>query len=243
MGINFGGGSSSGTTQAVVTPEQTKQNQLTNQLLGTLVPTYQGVVQGAGQALDLSKQNILDTAKVGQATASTVGSALTTGGLGAMGSAQNTLQNIISPDYIKNQLAAATQPIQEQTRELQNQQNAQYGGSGNLGSSRGALADANLASLNQQRQNQAVAGAISNITGQQIGAASGLGTMGGQAIQGGQNANQAALQYAGTPMTAYQQYANTVFGVPGGASTGNFTGTQGQNTSSKGFGMSGKASG
>jgi hypothetical protein len=240
MGLSLGGGASSGNTQAVVTQEQTKQNQLTNQLLSTLVPTYQGVVSGANQALDLSKQNILNTAATGQATASTVGNALTSGGLGAMGSAQNTLQNIISPDYVKNQLAAATQPIQEQTRELQNQQNAAYGGSGNLGSARGALADANLASLNQQRQNQAVAGAISNITGQQIGAAQGLGTMGGQAIQGGQSANQLALQFAGSPMTAYQQYANTVFGVPGGASTGNFAGTQGQTTSSKGFGGSGK---
>jgi hypothetical protein len=154
-----------------------------------------------------------------------------------MGSASGTLQNIISPDYVKNQLAAATQPIQEQTRELQNQQNAQYGGSGNLGSARGALADANLASLNQQRQNQAVAGAISNITGQQIGAAQGLGTMGGQAVQGAQTANQAALAFAGAPQAAYQQYANTIFGVPGGASTANFGGSQSQNTSGKGGGV------
>jgi hypothetical protein len=243
MGLSLGGGSSSGSTNAVVTPEQTEQNKLTNQLLSTLVPTYQGAVQGAGQALEMSKGNILNASQQGLNTSLTTANALNAGGLGALSNASGTLQNIISPDYIKNQLAAATQPIQEQTRELQNQQNAQYGGAGNLGSARGALADANLASLNQQRQNQAVSSAIANITGQQIGAASGLGQMGAQAVQGAQGANQAALGFAGAPQTAYQQYAQTVFGVPGGASQGNFAGTQGQTSSSKGFGGSSKLGG
>jgi hypothetical protein len=233
----MGFGSSSGSQSAQVTPEQTKQNQLTNQLLETLVPTYQGAVSGAGQALEMSKGNILNASQQGLNTALTTANALNTGGLGALGNASNTLQNIISPDYIKNQLAAATQPIQEQTRELQGQQNAQFGAAGNLGSSRAALADSNLASLNQQRQNQAVSGAIANITGQQIGAASGLGNMGAQAVQGAQGANQAALGFAGAPQTAYQQYAQTIFGVPGGASQGNFGGTQGQSTSGKGAGV------
>ena len=229
----MGFGSSSGSSQAVITPEQTKQNQLTNQLLETLVPTYQGAVQGAGQALEMSKQGILNASQQGLNTALTTANALNTGGLNALGTSADRLSNIISSDYIKNQLAAATQPIQEQTRELQNQQNAQYGASGNLGSARGALADANLASLNQQRQNQAVAGAIANITGQQIGAAGTLGQMGGQAINAAQSANQAALGFANAPQSAYAQYASTVFGVPGSASTANFGGTQGQ--SSKGF--------
>ena len=230
-------GFSQGSSSANLNPEQTKQVELQNQLLSSLVPTYQGAVQGAGQALEMSKQGVLNASQQGLNTALTTGSALNTGGLTALGTSSDRLSNIISPDYIKNQLAAATQPIQEQTRELQNQQNAQYGASGNLGSARGALADANLASLNQQRQNQAVAGAIANITGQQIGAAQGLGTMGAQAVQGAQGANQAALGFAGAPQTAYQQYAQTVFGVPGGASQGNFGGTQGQTTSGKGAGI------
>lgn len=227
------GGFSSGSSSANLNPEQAKQVELQNQLLGSLVPAYQGVISGAGQALDMSKQNILDTAKTGQATATTVGKALTTGGLEGLLSSKNTLENIISPDYEKNQLAAAIQPIQEQTRELRNQQNSQFGGSGNLGSARFALADTNLASLDKQRQSQAVAGAIANITGQKIGAAQGLGTVAGQAIQGGADANQAALKYASAPQNAYQQFANTIFSVPGSASTANFSGTQGQ--SSKGF--------
>lgn len=233
----MGFGASSGSQAAVITPEQTQQNQLTNQLLGTIIPAYQGVTKGAQQAYETGSPFINKAALQGFNQASTSANQLNQTGLNAMGTASTSLQNIISSDYIKNQLAAATQPIQEQTRELQNQQNAQYGGSGNLGSSRSSLANANLASLNQQRQNQAVAGAISNITGQQIGAAQGLGTMGGQAVQGAQTANQAALAFAGAPQAAYQQYANTIFGVPGGASTANFGGSQGQNTSGKGGGV------
>jgi len=233
----MGFGSSSGSQSAVVTPEQTKQNQLTNQLLETLVPTYQGAVSGAKGAYDLSSPFVNQAALQGFNTAQTTANSLNAGGLGALSTAKTSLENVISPDYIKNQLAAATQPIQEQTRDLQNLQNAQYGGAGNLGSSRAALADRNLSSLNQQRQNQAVAGAIANITGQQIGAASGLGQMGAQAVQGAQGANQAALGFAGAPQTAYQQYAQTIFGVPGTASVGNFGGTQSQNTSGKGGGI------
>ena len=226
-------GASSGSSTANLTPEQTQTINLQNQLLSSLVPTYKGVTEGAQSALDMSKQGVLNASQQGLNTSLTTANALNTGGLSALGTSSDTLKNIISPDYIKNQLAAATQPIQEQTRELQNQQNAQYGGSGNLGSARGALADANLASLNQQRQNQAVAGAISNITGQQIGAAGQLGQMGGQAINTAQGANQAALGFANAPQSAYAQYASTVFGVPSSASTANYSGTQGQ--SSKGF--------
>jgi hypothetical protein len=47
------------------------------------------------------------------------------------------------------------------------------------------------------------------------------------------NATTTGLNAAGAPLSAFNQYASTVFGVPQGASTGNFTGTQGQ--SSKGF--------
>jgi len=124
----MGFGASSGSQAAVITPEQTQQNQLTNQLLGTIVPAYQGVTKGAQEALDMSRTGILKAAGQGFNQASTAANQLSQAGLNAMGSASGTLQNIISPDYIKNQLAAATQPIQEQTRELQNQQNAQYGG-------------------------------------------------------------------------------------------------------------------
>jgi len=230
-------GYSSGSSSANVTPEQTQQMQLTNQLLSTLVPTYQGVTTGAQQALDYSKQNILNAAQNGMTQASQVGQAGINGGQQAAGAASNALQNLVTPGYAQQVIAGAEQPVIEQNRELQNTQNAQFGAAGGLGSSRQALADSSLAGLNAARESAAGTQALSGIVGQQIQGASSLGTLGLNAITGGLGANQQSLQYAGAPMTAYQQYANTVFGIPSSASTGNFSGTQGQSTSGKGAGV------
>jgi hypothetical protein len=242
MGINLGGGSSSGSTQAVVTPEQTKQNQLTNQLLETLVPTYQGAVSGAKSAYDLSSPFVNKAALQGFNTSTESANNLNAGGLGALASSKNTLESIISPDYINSQIKGYLQPVVEQNRDLASALDNQFLGAGQGGSSRHAYAQTNLAGLNDARLQAAGTKAISDITGQQISAATGLGTAGGNAVIGAQNANKDAVAFAGAPQTAYQQFANTIFGVPGGASTGNFAGTQGQTTSSKGFGGSGKVS-
>jgi hypothetical protein len=226
-------GYSSGSSSANVTPEQTQQMQLTNQLLSTLVPTYQGVTTGAQQALDYSKQNILNAAQNGMTQASQVGQAGINGGQQAAGAASNALQNLVTPGYAQQVIAGAEQPVIEQNRELQNTQNAQFGAAGGLGSSRQALADSSLAGLNAARESAAGTSALSNIVGQQLQGASNLGTLGLNAITGGLNANQEALTYANAPQTAYSTYANTVFGIPSSASTGNYSSSQGQ--SSKGI--------
>jgi hypothetical protein len=53
-------------------------------------------------------------------------------------------------------------------------------------------------------------------------------------------ANQAAaaqIGYAGTPQDVYSKYASVIYGTPQASTTPNFAGTQGQKTSSKGFGF------
>jgi hypothetical protein len=242
MGLSLGGGSSSGNTNAVVTPEQTKQNQLTNELLGTLVPAYQKTVSGAQNAYDTSTPFVNKAALQGFNTSQTTGEALNKGGLTALSNASNTLGSIINPDYINNTVQGYLQPVVEQNRDLASALDAQFLGAGQGGSSRHAFSQSNLAGLNSARLQSAGTKAIADITGQQISAATGLGNAGATAVTGSQNANKDALAFAGAPQTSYQQFANTIFGVPGGASTANFTGTQGQNTSSKGFGGSGKVS-
>jgi hypothetical protein len=209
--------------------------QLTNQLLSTLVPTYQGVTTGAQQALDYSKQNILNAAQNGMTQASQVGQAGINGGQQAAGAASNALQNLVTPGYAQQIIAGAEQPVIEQNRELQNTHNAQFGAAGGLGSSRQALADSSLAGLNAARESAAGANALATITGQQIQGASNLGQLGQGAISAGQTANQNAIQFANAPQSAYAQYASTVFGVPGSASTANFTGSQGTNNKSRGI--------
>ena len=232
----FGGGKSSGSsdTQVKMTPEQ--QQMLTAQtdaFKNVFLPAYEKTIGGAQDVFTATQPYLNKGALQGFNQAQTTSQQLNQPSLNALGTSSKRLENIISPDYIQNQLSAAVQPIQEQTRELRNQQTASFGGSGNLGSSRAALADANLASLDKQRQSQAVASAISNITGQQIGAAGTLGQMGFQGLGAAQGANQAAVSFANAPTDLYSKYASIMFGVPQQSTTPNFTNTQGSSSQGK----------
>ena len=230
-------------------------------------------------------------------------------GQALMGAGAGSLAQLFSPQYESQQVRAALQPAMEQTREAMAGQNASYGAAGGLGSSRAALANANLQSLSNQRlgtvaattqqgiesnraaASQALLGAGQAATGQAgslyqgllgagqagantaagiygnilnaglgasnqaqtaygnllsagQGAAGQAGTLyGNLANQGGANlsaANQAAaaqIGYAGTPQDIYAKYASVIYGTPQASTTPNFAGTQGQKTSSKGFGF------
>ena len=100
------------------------------------------------------------------------------------------LSSLFGPQYEQNQVNAALQAGRESARESQAGQNAMYGGAGALGSSRQALADANLSSLNAQRQSTAAAGAQAQVQANQAAAA-------GQLLNAGQGASgQAQSAYA-----------------------------------------------
>jgi hypothetical protein len=53
----------------------------------------------------------------------------------------------------------------------------------------------------------------------------------------GMNAGQQQITSAGAPMDLYSKYASVVYGTPQASTTPSFQGTQGQRTSSKGFGF------
>jgi hypothetical protein len=191
--------------------------------------------------------------------------------LGAEGASK--LAGLFSPEYQKQQVAAALQPAMEKTREAMADQNASYGASGSLGSSRAALAEANLRSLSNQRlsnvaaqtqqsiesnraaASQALLSAGQNATNQSAGYQQALlgvgqgalsqsanisGALTGAGQTGMNAANQAAaaqIGYAGTPQDVFSKYASVIYGTPQASTTPNFAGTQGQKTSSKGFGF------
>jgi len=207
---------------------------LTKGATGTFLPAYQGAVTGAQSLYSLLSPYQNQAALTGYNQSNQIGGSLTPAALSGLYSARNTLENVISPDYIKNQLSAAVQPITEQTREMQGAQNAMYGASGNLGSARAALADRNLSSLSQQRQSQAVANAIANITGQQINAAGTLGTLGLGSLNQAQNAATSAQNFTNAPMDAYAKFANILYGTPQQSTVPNYTGTQATQQSTSG---------
>jgi hypothetical protein len=187
---------------------------------------------------------------------------LSTGGQNLATAGTQGLMSLFSPDYKNEQIQASLQPAREAIREQQSGQNAMYGAAGGLGSSRMALADKNLSQLGQQRLQSAAAQTSAAVEGQRQQAAntllgtgaqalnqsgglygnlltSGLGsaTAGGSLLGQSVDTSGKAITAAQSPLDAYAKYASIVYGTPQASTTANFAGTQGQKTSSKGFGF------
>ena len=210
MGGSIGGGGSSSNTSAQVSPEQVKQNQLTNQLLESYIPVLQNTLGGAGtvygqtapgvasgaqnvinqsagvqQGSSNAANNALGTANQwsqfatglgagSSASASNAANALTSGGASTAAFGANSLAGLFSPQYEQQQVKASLVPAMEAAREASGGQTAMFGGAGGAGSSREALANANLNSLNQQRMQSAAAVTQGQIENQRQTAASTL---------------------------------------------------------------------
>ena len=177
-----------------------------------------------------------------------IGRALTGQGAGQLGA-------LFSPQYKQEQIQASLQPAREEIREQMGQQAALFGGTGGLGSSRQALASRNLASLGEQRMGSIAAQTSAGVEGQRqraaeslmgagassLGQAAGLfGSLTGAGQQGLSAAQQSAasrIGFAGAPQDVLSKYASVIYGTPQASTTPNFQGTQGQKTTSKGFGF------
>jgi hypothetical protein len=116
-------------------------------------------------------------------------------------------------------------------------QQAQFGGSGNLGSARQALATAGAAGQNQALMAKTAADTQAQIAQQRMTAANSLANLGqgglGQALGAAGQATAAAM----TPQQLYNQYASVIFGTPASASNLGPTGVTG---SSSGFNIGAK---
>jgi hypothetical protein len=152
------------------------------------------------------------------------------------------LQNLFGRDYEAQQMAAAMVPAQQQYMSNLANQRATFGGAGQLGSARQALADTALAGQTQAAQMQAAAQVSRDIAGQRLQAGQSLAGLGqggiGQAIGAAQQGITASM----LPQELFNKYASVQFGVPSTSYSPNFSGTQGfnrQNTEYKmGFDLS-----
>jgi hypothetical protein len=234
--MGFGKGSSSSSVQ--MTPEQTELLKAqTGALKETFLPAYKETIGGAQERLGLSQPYVNEAAKRVYAQAGDVSRMGIEAGTKAFGSGMNQMEKLFDPDYEKNQIQAALQAGRESARESQAGQNAMYGASGGLGSSRMALADRNLSSLNAQRQATAAAGAQAQVQQNRMGAAKSMLDAGQNLANLGLGASAQQISTASAPMDAYAKYASIIYGTPQASTTANFAGTQGQKTSSKGFGV------
>ena len=232
-------GTNTTVTTPTLSPEQ-QQMQATQLDLfkNYLAPAYAGLI-GQGQTMynqniggvTNAGQNLAGVGRQVQQTAGETGeSALRTGVAG--------LESLFNPDYERNQISAAMAPAQAQYQQNIANQQAQFGGAGNLGSARQALAGQQLAGQAQSLQAQTAAQIQQNIANQRAGVGAQLASSGqsglGQSLQGA----QAAVGASQLPMNAFAQLAGIYQGVPIQAGVPNFGGTQGQTQTGSKFGIS-----
>jgi hypothetical protein len=241
----MGGGKSSGnqSNQVQMTPEQTQALQAqTNFLTGTAFPAYQNTVAGAGNVYNQVAPNVQSAANTAQGLSTGAAGAEALSGLTSLAQGQQGLSSVFSPQYEQQQVQAALEPAMESAREAVGGQNAAYGAAGELGSSRAALANANLNSLNTQRLGTIAAQTQQGIEANRLAASQALYGGGTSNLQNAQASAGNAITAATAPQNAYGNYASVIFGIPQGNTTPNFSGTQsstGSNSSSgKGFKLS-----
>jgi hypothetical protein len=230
--MSFGKSGGTSVTTQELTPEQKAQIAAqTNFFTGTVAPAYQQAIGGATNVYNQNLGGVTNAAQNLAGTAAQAQNVLGSTGESALRTGISGLESVFNPDYARQQLASVMAPAQEQYEQNLLGQQTQFGGAGQMGSSRQALADQNLASLNRQRQEAAAAQVMSGIAQQQIGAGSTLASLGqgglGQALGAAGQGVAAAM----TPTDLFNKYASVIFGTPAASYTPDFRGTQSQTTS------------
>lgn len=231
-------GKSSQTTTPELSPEQKAQIAAQTEFFtGTIKPTYEQAVKGATALYGANApgalaagQNLAGTALGAQQVLGETGeSALRTGITG--------LQSLFSPDYERQQIMAALAPAQGQYQKNIADLRTQFGGTGNLGSTRQALAERQLAGQAAGIQTQTAAQIQKDIAAQRLAAAQALTGAGAGLVPG---AVSQAAQVVGAqmvPQELYNKYASVIFGTPSTAYNPNFAGTQATTTAGTNFGI------
>ena len=236
--MSFGKSNNQMSQDPRLTAAQAAQVEASNKFAtDTLIPTYKNAVQGATDVYNQNAGGVLNAAQNQAAIARQAQTSLGETGESALRTGISGLQSLFNPDYEANQIKAALAPAQAQYAQNIAGQEAQFGGTGNLGSARQALAGRQLAGANQAQMASTAAQVQRDIAGQRMGVGqtlAGLGQGGlGQALGAAGQATQAAM----TPQQLYNQYASVIFGTPASASN---LGPTGMSQSGSGFNIGAK---
>lgn len=232
--MSWGQSSSSGTTTQTLTPAQTAALNAQSQLqTGTIYPAEQQAIQGISGAFQNAMPGITAAGQNLSTTAQQAQSALGQTGESALNTGISGLENLFGPQYQQQQIAAALAPAQAQYLQNMAAQGAQFGGAGELGSDRSALAAAQTAGSTQAAQMSAAAGIENQIAQNQLQAGSQLSQLGQGGINQALNAAGTNLTGAQSQLAPYLQIAQTLFGAPGYnvSSLGSGTSSSGSQTS------------
>jgi hypothetical protein len=233
-------GKSSSTTTPTLTEEQKAQIKAQTEFFtGTIAPTYTGAVKGATDVYNQNAGGVLNAAQNLGGTAQQAQQSLGETGESALRTGIGGLQSLFTPDYERNQIMSALAPAQAQYGQNLAAQQAQFGGTGNLGSARQALAGQQLAGQNAALQAKTAADIQAQVAGQRMGAASTLAGLGQGGIGQALGAAGQQVTAAMTPQQLYNQYASVIFGTPSASYNPDFRGTIGGTTTGSQFGMGG----
>lgn len=214
--MNFGKGGSTTYSSPQLTDEQKQQIALQNKFASeTVIPTYQTAVKGATDLYNWGQPGVTNAAQNLAGAASQAQKTLGETGESAVRTGISGLESLFSPEYAQEQLNAAMAPAQAQYQQNLTNQEMQFGGTGNLGSARQALAGRQLAGQTQSAQAATAANILKDITAQRAGAASQLAQLGQAGIGQGLGAAGQQVSAAMTPQQLYNQYASVIFGTPG----------------------------
>ena len=227
------GGKSGGTSTSIpsLSPEQNAMIAAqTGLYTGTVGPAYQQAVQGATNLYNTTATGVTNAAQNLAGTAAQAQNTLGGTGESALNTGISGLENLYSPQYEQQQLQAALYPAQAQYAQNLASQQAGFGGAGELGSARQALAGQQLAGSTQAAQQQAAATVENNIAQQRAAAGSNLISAGQSGLNSAVNAATQGVTASMAPQQLYNQYASVLFGTPSASYVPNFSGTQGQTT-------------
>ena len=232
------GKSSSYTTPQLTQEQKDAISAQTDFMTGTIIPTYQDAVKGATSIYNQNAGGVLNAAQNLGGIANQAQQTLGETGESALRTGVSGLQSLFSPDYERNQIQSALAPAQAQYQQNLAAQQAQFGGSGNLGSARQALAGQQLAGQNQALQAKTAADIQSQIAGQRMGVGSTLAGLGQGGIGQALGAAGQTVTASMTPQQLYNQYSSVIFGTPSASYSPDFRGTQATNTTGTNIGAS-----
>jgi len=229
--MNFSTTGSSGTTTQQLSPaEENYLNTLSGSYGQITAPAQAAAVQNSMASYNQNIGGVTNAAQNLAGVSNQAQNVLGSTGQSALTSGVNALQNITSPAYQQAQIQAAMQPAEAQYAQNIAGLNASFGGAGQIGSARQALAQQQTAGSTQAAQETAAAQALQGIANQQITAGGQLGQLGLSGLGGAQNAAQTQVTAAGVPFNTALQLASSLYGTPV-ASANPFAATQGQTTS------------
>ena len=233
--MSFGKSEGSSTMIPTLSPEQNAMIKAqTDMFTKTVGPAYEQLTKGATNLYNQSAGGVTGAAQNLTGTAAQAQQALGGTGESALRTGISGLQNLFDPNYEARQYQAAMMPAQAQYAQNLEQQQRGFGASGNLGSSRQALADRALAGQTQSAQMQAGAQIARDLMAGRAGAASQLAGLGQAGIGQALGAAQQGVAGSMLPMDYFLKYGTALAGNPQSAWNPNFSGTQGQTTTSQG---------